>query len=74
MVKSTKKGVLYMKKTLEDKLIIHEEKLKNYKNMLKIMPEDTILGRLCIVSYIKREEKKIQEIKAQLASLANDPI
>lgn len=63
-----------MKKTLEDKLIIHEEKLKNYKNMLKIMPEDTILGRLCIVSYIKREEKKIQEIKAQLASLANDPI
>lgn len=37
-------------KTTEELIEISKERLKDWEEMLKLMPEDTVIGRLCILS------------------------
>ena len=39
-----------------------KQNIENYQKILQLMPEDTILGRLCITAYLKREERKLQNL------------
>ncbi len=39
-----------------------KQELEDFQMMLKVMPEDTLLGRLCIKAYIKRAEKKLKKL------------
>ena len=39
-----------------------KQNIENYQKMLQLMPEDTILRRLCITAYLKREERKLQNL------------
>ena len=41
-----------------------EEKIKGLEETLKLMPEGTFLGRMCIKSYIKRYQKELNQLKA----------
>ena len=52
-------------KTTEE-LIEISKRLKDFEETLKLMPEDTIIGRLCILSYIKREKRKLEKLYAEL--------
>ena len=39
-----------------------KQNIANYQKMLQLMPEDTVLGRLCITAYLKREERKLRSL------------
>lgn len=39
-----------------------EANIYSYREMLKMMPEDTLLGRLCVNSLIKKEERKREKL------------
>ena len=41
-----------------------EEKIRGLEETLKLMPEGTFLGRMCIKSYIKRYQKELNQLKA----------
>lgn len=53
-------------KTTEELIEISKKRLKDFEETLKLMPEDTIIGRLCILSYIKREKRKLEKLYAEL--------
>ena len=40
-----------------------EDKIKKLKETLTMMPEDTFLGRVCIMGYIRKHEKDLAKIK-----------
>jgi hypothetical protein len=40
-----------------------EEKIRGLEETLKLMPEGTFLGRMCIKSYIKRYKKELDRLK-----------
>lgn len=46
-------------------------KIESYEHMLKIMPEDSLLGRLCIKAYLKHEHKELVQLKI-FSQLRND--
>ncbi len=48
--------------TIDEKIARCRENIEGYEKMLKIMPEETLLGRLCVISYLKRERKKLNEL------------
>lgn len=48
--------------TIDEKIARCRENIEGYERMLKIMPEETLLGRLCVISYLKRERKKLNEL------------
>lgn len=48
--------------TIDEKITRCRENIEGYEKMLKIMPEETLLGRLCVISYLKRERKKLNEL------------
>lgn len=52
---------------LESKLAKAQEDLKYFKDTLKMLPENTLLGRLGIIAEIKYTEYKISEIKQVIA-------
>lgn len=52
---------------LESKLAKTQEDLKYFNDTLKMLPENTLLGRLGIMAEIKRTEHKIAEIKQVIA-------
>ena len=54
------KEVKYMNMNLEIEQT--KQNIENYQKMLQLMPEDTILGRLCITAYLRREERKLQNL------------
>lgn len=39
--------------TIDEKIARCMENIEGYEKMLKLMPEDTLLGRLCVLSYLK---------------------
>lgn len=39
-----------------------KQEIEDYKMMLRLMPEDTLIGRMCIKAYIKRSEKKLKKL------------
>lgn len=41
------------------------EQLEDYQDMLNKMPENSVLGRLCIESYIRKTQKQIDKLKEQ---------
>ena len=41
------------------------DKLEIYEDMLHNIPENSILGRLCIESYIRKTKKEIAKLKEQ---------
>ena len=45
--------------TIDEKIKRCKENIEGYEQMPKIMPEDTLIGRLCVISYHKRERKKL---------------
>lgn len=48
--------------TIDEKIARCRENIEGYEKMLKIMPEETLIGRLCVISYLKRERKKLNEL------------
>jgi hypothetical protein len=40
-----------------------EEKIRGLEETLKLMPDGTFLGRMCIKSYIKRYQKELDKLK-----------
>ena len=52
--------------TKEEKIKESLERIETYKEMLKMMPETTLLARLCLISYIKNEERKIEKLNGKL--------
>ena len=40
--------------------------IENFKKMLEEMPEDTVLGRLCIEGYIRRDQKRLKKVLAEI--------
>lgn len=40
-----------------------EDNIAAYKRMLEMMPNDTVLGRLCVLSLIKKDERKLQMLQ-----------
>lgn len=53
--------------TLESKLAKAQEDLKYFNDTLKMLPENTLLGRIGIMADIKYTEHKIAEIKQVIA-------
>jgi len=53
------------KMTIDEKINKCIENIKGYEEILKIMPEETIIGRLCVLSYIKRETRKLESLCEQ---------
>lgn len=51
--------------TIDEKINKCIENIKGYEEILKIMPEETIIGRLCVLSYIKRETRKLESLCEQ---------
>ena len=45
--------------TTKEKIAECEYKIESYERMLDIMPDNTLLGRLCIEAYLKHEKKKL---------------
>lgn len=52
-------------KSIEEQIEICEARLRDFEETLKLMPADTVIGRLCILSYIKREKKKLEKLYSQ---------
>lgn len=48
--------------TIDEKIARCRENIEGYEKMLKIMPEETLLGRLCVISYLKKERKRLNEL------------
>lgn len=42
-----------------------------YERMLSDIPENSILGRLCIKGYIKQEERKLYKLSLKLVDIDN---
>ena len=56
--------------TIDEKISKCKENIEGYEKMLKLMPEDTLLGRLCVLSYLKRERKKLDALREKKATEA----
>ena len=56
--------------TIDEKIAKCKENIEGYEKMLKLMPEDTLLGRLCVQSYLKRERKKLDALREKKATEA----
>lgn len=56
--------------TIDEKIAKCKENIEGYEKMLKLMPEDTLLGRLCVLSYIKHERKKLDALREKKATEA----
>lgn len=54
--------------TIDEKISKCKENIEGYEKMLKLMPEDTLLGRLCVLSYLKRERKKLDTLSEKRAA------
>lgn len=54
--------------TIDEKIAKCKENIEGYEKMLKLMPEDTLLGRLCVLSYLKRERKKLDTLSEKRAA------
>ena len=46
-----------------------EQEISNFEDMLKKMPENTILGRLCIKAYLKRDRAALVRVKEKIEKL-----
>lgn len=47
---------------LEEKIEVCKKRIKDFEETLRLMPEDTVIGRLCIIAYIKKENKKLEKL------------
>ena len=56
--------------TIDEKIAKCKENIEGYEKMLKLMPDDTLLGRLCVLSYLKRERKKLDALREKKATEA----
>lgn len=52
--------------TIEEQLAYHKARLKEFEETLKLMPADTVIGRLCLISYIKRERRAIDKLTKEV--------
>jgi hypothetical protein len=46
-----------------------EQEISNFEDMLKKMPENTVLGRLCIKGYLKRDKAALERVKEKIEKL-----
>ena len=47
---------------INDEIKKLEDNIQYYQRMLALMPKDTLLGRLCIEAYIKRDTRKLKKL------------
>lgn len=40
-----------------------EDKIKRLEETLKLMPEDTFLGRVCVMGYLRKYKKELEKLK-----------
>lgn len=52
-------------KNIDEQIEVCEARLHDFEETLKLMPADTVIGRLCMLSYIKREKKKLEKLYNQ---------
>lgn len=52
-------------KSIEEQIEICEARLRDFEETLRLMPADTVLGRMCINSYIRKEKRKLERLYAQ---------
>lgn len=57
-----------MKTYIKGEIQILEEKIAQLEKSLSLMPEDTVLGRWCVKSYIKKYQKELEQLKNSLHS------
>ena len=46
-----------------------EQEISNFEDMLKKMPANTVLGRLCIKGYLKRDKAALVRVKEKIEKL-----
>ena len=39
-----------------------KENIDYYEKMLDLMPEDTLLGRMCLEAYLRRDRRKLKKL------------
>ena len=39
-----------------------KENIDYYEKMLALMPEDTLLGRMCLEAYLRRDRRKLKKL------------
>lgn len=40
-----------------------EDKIKRLEETLELMPEDTFLGRVCVMGYLRKYKKELEKLK-----------
>jgi hypothetical protein len=55
-------GTNYTEKVLLEKSML-EDKIKRLEETLSLMPEDTFLGRVCVMGYLKKYKKDLSRLK-----------
>lgn len=50
-------------KKAESKMTELRDKISRLEETLKLMPEDTFLGRVCVMGYLKKYKKELAQLE-----------